>query len=152
MGSSEEGDEDRSGARTRPAQGVGGEEEDYFRQEIRYGSFQRTVPLPAEVEPSKATAETTNGMLTIEMPKSKDSKSHKVAISAAWSFARAGRGETVENQDASAPKLIEERSRRAKVAGIEAFPERGVDRIEEAVCLGRATPSVPEPRQARRRP
>ena len=29
----------------------------YYRQEIRYGAFQRSVPLPADVDPAKASAD-----------------------------------------------------------------------------------------------
>jgi HSP20 family protein len=38
----------------------------YYRQEIRYGSFQRSIALPVEVDPAKAHAELKNGMLKIE--------------------------------------------------------------------------------------
>jgi HSP20 family protein len=41
----------------------------YYRQEIRYGAFHRTVPLPVEVDPGKAQAELKNGMLEVDLPK-----------------------------------------------------------------------------------
>jgi HSP20 family protein len=53
----------------------------YYRQEIRYGAFQRTVPLPAEVDPAKASAELKNGMLKITLPKAAQAKSRRVDVS-----------------------------------------------------------------------
>lgn len=53
---------------------------DYHRREIRYGAFQRTVPLPAEVDASKATARLKNGMLEVVAPKSQHAKAHRVKV------------------------------------------------------------------------
>jgi HSP20 family protein len=53
---------------------------DYHRQEIRYGVFQRTVSLPAEVDPAKASAELKNGMLKITLPKAAQAKAHRVNV------------------------------------------------------------------------
>lgn len=47
---------------------------------VEYGAFQRTVPLPAEVEGEKATAALKNGMLTITLPKSRQPKAHEVKV------------------------------------------------------------------------
>lgn len=44
-------------------------ERDYFRKEIRSGSFKRMVKLPVKVKGDKATAESSNGMLKITVPK-----------------------------------------------------------------------------------
>lgn len=55
-------------------------EKNYHRQEIRYGSFQRTVALPAEVDASKTTAELKNGMLTITLPKATQTKAKRVDV------------------------------------------------------------------------
>jgi HSP20 family protein len=52
----------------------------YYRQEIRYGAFQRTVPLPVEVDGAKASAQLKNGVLKITLPKSKQPKAHEVKI------------------------------------------------------------------------
>ena len=52
----------------------------YYRQEIRYGSFQRSVPLPAEVDAAKANAELKNGVLKVTLPKSKQPKAHQIKI------------------------------------------------------------------------
>lgn len=45
------------------------EEEGYFHQEIRYGSFSRRVPLPSEVKSDKTDATIKNGLLKIVIPK-----------------------------------------------------------------------------------
>jgi HSP20 family protein len=52
----------------------------YYRQEIRYGSFERTVALPVEVDPAKAHAELKNGMLKIALPKSKQPKTQEIKV------------------------------------------------------------------------
>ena len=52
----------------------------YYRQEIRYGSFQRSIPLPVEVDAAKATAELKNGMLKVTLPKSKHPKAQEIKV------------------------------------------------------------------------
>lgn len=42
---------------------------DYYRMERSYGSFLRTVPLPAEVETDKVEAKFKKGVLSITLPK-----------------------------------------------------------------------------------
>lgn len=42
---------------------------DYYRMERSYGSFTRTIPLPAEIDTDKAKAEFKKGVLTISLPK-----------------------------------------------------------------------------------
>lgn len=54
----------------------------YYRQEIRYGSFARAVRLPAEVDAAKAAADLKNGMLCIRLPKSKNPKAQQIKIAA----------------------------------------------------------------------
>lgn len=49
-------------------------EEDFYRMESCYGRFDRVVDLPAEVDEDKANAEFKNGVLTVSMPKSEESK------------------------------------------------------------------------------
>jgi HSP20 family protein len=53
----------------------------YYRQEISYGAFRRTVPLPADVDPAKASAELKNGILKITLPKAAQAKAHRVEVS-----------------------------------------------------------------------
>ena len=42
---------------------------DYYRMERSYGSFLRTIPLPAEVETDKVEAKFKKGVLSITLPK-----------------------------------------------------------------------------------
>jgi HSP20 family protein len=55
----------------------------YYRQEIRYGAFQRSVGLPVEVDASKAKAELKNGMLKITLPKSAQPKARDIKVAVA---------------------------------------------------------------------
>ncbi len=55
----------------------------YYRQEIRYGAFQRDVPLPVEVDGTKASAELKNGMLRITLPKSTQPKAQEIKVAVA---------------------------------------------------------------------
>lgn len=52
----------------------------YYSKEIRRGSFERVVRLPAEVQRDKAVAEYKNGELTITLPKSTNRESGKVKV------------------------------------------------------------------------
>jgi HSP20 family protein len=46
----------------------------YHLSERSYGSFQRVIPLPADVDPSKVKARFSKGVLKITMPKTEKSK------------------------------------------------------------------------------
>jgi len=61
------------------------EERGYYRHETSYGSFERVVDLPSEVDENKADAEFSKGVLTIRLPKSEQarSKQKKVEIKSA---------------------------------------------------------------------
>ncbi len=52
-------------------------EEKYYVEERVYGSFNRTIPLPEEVDPEKAEAKFEKGVLEITAPKVKPSKKVK---------------------------------------------------------------------------
>jgi HSP20 family protein len=56
----------------------------YVRRERVYGSFERQFTLPAEVDAEKIDAQFKNGILTVELPKSKKAKEEvrKIAIKA----------------------------------------------------------------------
>ncbi|PIT90177.1 MAG: hypothetical protein COU22_03660 [Candidatus Komeilibacteria bacterium CG10_big_fil_rev_8_21_14_0_10_41_13] len=58
------------------------DDKEYYRKEIRSGSFFRSLVLPASVNGDKAEAEYDNGMLKITVPKKEEAKpkSIKVAI------------------------------------------------------------------------
>lgn len=49
-------------------------------QECYYGTFQRIVALPAEVQAENALAEYKDGLLTVRMPRKKDSDGHSLKI------------------------------------------------------------------------
>ena len=53
----------------------------YLLQEIRRGSFSRTVALPNGLEPDKARATFENGILRLEIPKAEQLKPRQIRIS-----------------------------------------------------------------------
>lgn len=57
-------------------------EKHFFRKEIKRGTFERAVMLPASVQADKAQAHFENGVLTITLPKEKAKHSKKVKIKA----------------------------------------------------------------------
>ena len=57
------------------------DEGSYVLQEIRRGSFSRTVALPNGLEPDKATATFENGILRLEIPKAEQLKPRQIKIS-----------------------------------------------------------------------
>ena len=59
--------------KTKKAQEV--KEKDYYYSERAYGSFYRTLPLPVAVEKEKVKASYKDGILTIELPKTKEATS-----------------------------------------------------------------------------
>ena len=56
------------------------DEKNYYRKEIRYGSFRRNVQLPAHVQGDKADAEYDSGILKITVPKKKEEKTKKIEV------------------------------------------------------------------------
>lgn len=54
--------------------------EDYYRKEIREGSFMRSVILPMQVKGDKAEASYEKGILKIRLPKAEAAKPKKIAI------------------------------------------------------------------------
>jgi HSP20 family protein len=61
------------------------EKEDYLLNERRYGEFQRTLPLPSGVDADAISAEFSNGVLTVKLPKTPEAKQkeRKVEIQSA---------------------------------------------------------------------
>jgi len=49
-------------------------DEQFYRLERSYGSFRRSIPLPAEIDVDKAKANFKNGVLSIKLPKVKSSQ------------------------------------------------------------------------------
>lgn len=56
------------------------EEKNYFRKEVKTGSFYRSVALPTAVNGDQASAEYANGILKITVPKVKEEKSKKIVV------------------------------------------------------------------------
>jgi HSP20 family protein len=56
------------------------EGENYYRREIRYGSFSRSVPLPTRVDQEKAEASFTDGILSVTLPKSEDVRPKTIPV------------------------------------------------------------------------
>jgi len=57
------------------------QEAGYLLQEIRRGSFSRSVTLPEGLQPDKASATFENGMLTLRIPKAEEVKPRQIRIS-----------------------------------------------------------------------
>ncbi|MCL5978683.1 MAG: Hsp20/alpha crystallin family protein [Nitrospirae bacterium] len=55
-------------------------EEDYYASERSYGSFTRTIALPAEVDSEKSKASFKNGVLEIVLPKREEAKPKEIKI------------------------------------------------------------------------
>jgi HSP20 family protein len=56
------------------------DEKNYYRKEIRSGSFYREVALPAQVKEDEVNAEFENGMLKITCPKAPAAMAKKVDV------------------------------------------------------------------------
>jgi HSP20 family protein len=56
------------------------EEKDYYRKEVRSGSFYRQVALPSNVEGEKTEASFEKGMLKISIPKKEEIKAKAIKV------------------------------------------------------------------------
>ena len=56
------------------------DEGNWHRVERRYGAFTRTVVLPAEVDPEKAAAKASNGVLTIKLGKKAEAMQRTIDV------------------------------------------------------------------------
>lgn len=66
-----------SGAKTQEKEKSG---RNWAHVERRYGTFRRSIQLPAGVEPDKVAAEFRDGVLTITLPKSEKSLPRKISV------------------------------------------------------------------------
>ena len=57
-------------------------EETYYRVERSYGYFNRTIELPAEVDPNEVNASYKRGILKIKLRKAKESEVKRIKITA----------------------------------------------------------------------
>lgn len=55
-------------------------EEHYFKTERFYGSFFRTIPLPAAIDAGKVDAKYQDGVLTLTLPKKEEAKPKQISI------------------------------------------------------------------------
>lgn len=58
------------------------DDKEYYRKEIRSGSFYRSIALPTHVVADKAEAVSKDGMLTITIPKAPEAKPKSIKITA----------------------------------------------------------------------
>jgi HSP20 family protein len=56
------------------------EKENYFYQELYWGSFSRSILLPQEVDPDQAEAKLKDGILIVRLPKLNKQKVKKLKI------------------------------------------------------------------------
>jgi HSP20 family protein len=55
-------------------------EKDVYRRERAYGSFRRTLELPIDIDATKIEARFRNGVLTIDLPKTKEAQEKVIQI------------------------------------------------------------------------
>lgn len=55
-------------------------EKDYYCSERVYGSFSRSIPLPVSVDKDRVKASYKKGVLTVELPKSKEAVSKEIEV------------------------------------------------------------------------
>ena len=56
------------------------EKEGYYRHERFHGTFERSIPLPAEVETEKIDATYTDGVLEIVLPKAAETAARRIEV------------------------------------------------------------------------
>jgi HSP20 family protein len=56
------------------------EEKGIFRSELRYGKFQRTVPLPVSIKTDQIKPEFKDGVLTLTLPKAESARQNVVKV------------------------------------------------------------------------
>jgi HSP20 family protein len=56
------------------------EEKGMVRSEFRYGQFQRIIPLPTRIQNDKVSADFTNGILSLTLPKAEEEKNKVVKV------------------------------------------------------------------------
>ncbi len=58
------------------------DDKNYYRKEVRYGSFYRAISLPKSVMGDKANATYKDGVLRITVPKAEETKPKKITVKA----------------------------------------------------------------------
>jgi HSP20 family protein len=54
--------------------------EDYFYQELYWGSFSRSISLPSEIDVDEAEATLKNGLLTVRLPKLDKNRAERLRV------------------------------------------------------------------------
>jgi len=54
----------------------------YHRRERAFGSFSRSIQLPKDLDPEKASAQCLNGLLTVRIPKAEAAKPRQITVQA----------------------------------------------------------------------
>ncbi len=80
------------------------QEQGFFKTELRYGSFQRTIPLPVAVENNQVQAEFKDGILKLTLPKAQEAKHKVVKVSLGSEKQESLANSTTENQTSSQEK------------------------------------------------
>jgi HSP20 family protein len=57
------------------------DEKNYYRKEVRYGSFHRAIALPSAVDGEKAEAKYENGILRVSIPKAPQAQKKTIKVS-----------------------------------------------------------------------
>ena len=53
---------------------------DFYHSERQFGAFERTIPLPSDINPDKARASFKRGVLSISLPKTEEARSTRKPI------------------------------------------------------------------------
>jgi HSP20 family protein len=80
------------------------DEGSYLVQEIRRGSFSRSMTLPQGLEPDKADATFENGLLKLRIPKAEQLKPRQIKIAPVSEGAKATNGKLQSGQPAESAK------------------------------------------------
>ncbi len=56
------------------------DEDNYYRLERRYGTFQRSIPIPGAIKRDNISADYKDGVLTITIPKAEESRPKQVKV------------------------------------------------------------------------
>jgi HSP20 family protein len=75
----------------------------FIRFERRYGTFDRTIPLPVEIQPDQAKASFRNGVLEVTLPKTEQAKAkmRKIPIESEEQTAGAKGGQSKAQEEKS---------------------------------------------------
>lgn len=69
------------------------ERQGYYRSERTYGSFQRFIPLPVEIQEEQAEAEFAKGVLTVTLPKAPEVQAKRKKIDIKTESSSEGKGD-----------------------------------------------------------